>query len=317
MKRWLQIGLILLGVAIFVYMVVITGADALAAILNGERRYLLMALLATGAAQMLSGWRLQVALAAAGNRQLPWRATYHVTLTAQLIGMVVPRILSAVGGKAAALKVYEVDLKRSVPAVLLDNLFDVLVMAPLMLPGFLYATGQLSTSGLITSYGLLAGAFLLLVSWAPAGPQTLRHLNLERIPRLGDSLSTFCERIVQVWPTGQQGRALVLLTAALNGLLAVRFYYIGLALGMETSFIQFLALFPMAQLSLIVALAPGGLGIFDLSWLGLLLLVGAEGAENFAVAQRIYVTVINLFWGCFAILLALTLPRPTVIEELP
>ena len=96
-----------------------------------------------------------------------------------------------------------------------------------------------------------------------------------------------------------------------------RVMLVGSALGLETTLIMFLALFPMAQLSLIVAMAPGGLGVFDLSWLGLLSLLDVTGAENFAVAQRIYVTIINLFWGGFAILLALTLPPPTVIGELP
>ena len=236
-------------------------------------------------------------------------------MTAQLIGMVVPRLVSAVGGKAAALKAYDTDLKESLPAVLLDNIFDVLVMAPLMLPGFLYALGQLSGNGLIISYLLILALLAVMVSWEPAG--WLQQIQFVKLPIIGRHLQSFADRVFQVWPNAKQGRALVFLTTALNGLLALRFYYISLTLGMETTLILFLALFPMAQLSLIIAMAPGGLGVFDLSWLGLLSLVGVEGGESFAVAQRIYVTVINLFWGGFAMLLALTLPRPTVIEELP
>ena len=318
MKRWVQGVLILLGVAIFVYILWHSGRDGLAAVLAGDWRYLLLALLATGVAQMVSGWRLQVALAAvtglddvSARQRWPWRATYHVTLTAQLMGMVMPRLVSTVGGKAAALKAYQTDLRESVPAVLLDNIFDILVMAPLMVPGFLYATGTLNLFGLYAGYGSILLLLLPLLSWRPAEAVWLPRLAyLERLPGLGRRLPMLLARLLIVWPPPAAGRRLLLLTALLNGLLALRFYFISLALGLATTATLFLALYPMAQLSLIVALAPGGLGVFDLSWLGLLSLAAVSGAEHFAVGQRIYVTVINLFWGGMAMGLALTLGRP-------
>ncbi|MCB0013216.1 MAG: flippase-like domain-containing protein, partial [Anaerolineales bacterium] len=318
MKRWVQVVLILLGIAIFIYILWQSGPDGVAAVLAGDWRYLLLALLATGLAQMISGWRLQVALAAvtglddvAARRRWPWRATYHVTLTAQLMGMVVPRLLSTFGGKAAALKAYQTDLRESVPAVLLDNIFDILVMAPLMAPGFLFATGVLNVFGLYAGYGAILLLLLPLLSWRPAEAVWLPRLAyLERVPWLGSRLHVLLARLLIVWPPAAAGRRLLLLTVLLNGFLALRFYFISLALGLVTTATLFLALYPMAQLSLIIALAPGGLGVFDLSWLGLLSLAAVSGAEHFAVAQRIYVTVINLFWGGVAILLALTLGRP-------
>ena len=318
MKRWVQIALVLLGVAIFVYIIWRTGPEGLAAVLAGDWRHLLLALLATGVAQMVSACRLQVALAAvtglegeAAWQRWPWRALYHVTLTAQLMGMVVPRLLSTVGGKAAALKAYQTDLRESVPAVLLDNLFDIVVMAPLVAPGFLFATGKLSVVQLYGSYGLILLLLLPLLSWRPAAAIWLPRLApLAQLPWLGERLCGLLVRLLAVWPRPAAGRRLLLLTVVLNGLLALRFYYISQALGLATTVTLFLALYPMAQLSLIIALAPGGLGVFDLSWLGLLSLAAVAGADGFALAQRIYVTVINLFWGGVAMLLALSLARP-------
>ena len=71
MKRWLQIGLVVLGIGIFIYILATSGPEALAAVFNGDLSYLLLALVATGVAQMISGWRLQVALGAASTDARP------------------------------------------------------------------------------------------------------------------------------------------------------------------------------------------------------------------------------------------------------
>ena len=81
-------------------------------------------------------------------------------------------------------------------------------------------------------------------------------------------------------------------------------------------------------MSLIIAIAPGGLGIFDLGWLGLLQLGGLSQSDaiTFVVAQRAYIFVFVLVWAAFSALLSLTegqgkpvwpLAEPTHDSSLP
>ncbi|MCB9445410.1 MAG: flippase-like domain-containing protein [Ardenticatenaceae bacterium] len=83
---------------------------------------------------------------------------------------------------------------------------------------------------------------------------------------------------------------------------------IGRSIGAPVTLPLLLASYPLVQLSLIVAIAPGGLGIFDAGWLGLLRLGGISEAAAlaFVVAQRAFVFVFVLVWAGFSALLSLT-----------
>jgi uncharacterized membrane protein YbhN (UPF0104 family) len=95
------------------------------------------------------------------------------------------------------------------------------------------------------------------------------------------------------------------LTVLLNLLLGLQYYWIAAAIRLPQPAVLFLAAFPLTQLSLIVAIAPGGLGIFDLSWYGLLLLAGVtdSAATTFVIAQRAAMFVFVLLWAGISALL--------------
>jgi uncharacterized membrane protein YbhN (UPF0104 family) len=94
------------------------------------------------------------------------------------------------------------------------------------------------------------------------------------------------------------------LTVTLNGALALRFYYIAQAISLPEGPALFIAAFPMTQLSLVF----GGLGIYDASWYGVLLLagMGEQAALTFVIAQRAYIFLFILFWTGVSFLLSLT-----------
>jgi uncharacterized membrane protein YbhN (UPF0104 family) len=102
------------------------------------------------------------------------------------------------------------------------------------------------------------------------------------------------------------------LSIVINSALATRFYFIARAAGLNLQplsypWLTFAACFPLTQLSLVIAVTPGGLGIFDASWYGVLLLGGLthQDALTFVVAQRAYIFVFVLIWAGFSVLLSM------------
>ena len=107
--------------------------------------------------------------------------------------------------------------------------------------------------------------------------------------------------------TGQAVRAWTL-TAALNGVLALAFFMMGQAVGLPLPLPLVVAAYPLVQLSLIAAVTPGGLGLFELGWIGLLVLGGVSQSDAvaYSVAPRAYVVVSVLAWAAISLLLSLT-----------
>lgn len=97
------------------------------------------------------------------------------------------------------------------------------------------------------------------------------------------------------------------LSVLLNGAIAACFYYIAQAVGLAYPWPLFAAGFPATQLSLVLAVTPGGLGLFDAGWYGVLLLGGVphQDALTFVIAQRAYVFIFVLIWAGFGTLLSL------------
>jgi uncharacterized membrane protein YbhN (UPF0104 family) len=123
------------------------------------------------------------------------------------------------------------------------------------------------------------------------------HLRfLARLP-LGKGVRLLPERPVSMQVFG--------LTILLNGLLALRFFYVGAAVSLAYSSVLYLAAFPLTQLSLVI----GGLGIFDASWYGVLFLAGLSEQEalTFVIAQRAYIFVYILVWTGVSYLLSLSI----------
>jgi uncharacterized membrane protein YbhN (UPF0104 family) len=134
---------------------------------------------------------------------------------------------------------------------------------------------------------------------------------LRRIPWLAKRLD-FGDN--QPIPSAQDALVTLSWSVLLNGIIAASFYGIGRSIGAPVTLPLLLASYPLVQLSLIIAIAPGGLGIFDAGWLGLLRLGGISEAAAlaFVVAQRAFVVVFVLIWAGFSALLSLTVKPDTI-----
>lgn len=314
MNRWLRFSLYLLSIVLFAWIMWRGGVEAWQKILDGERDALLAALMLHGLAGVLSAVRLRlVAQALAGREVAPWWRFYHLNMTARALGLVLPRSVSTLGGKSVALRALGIPLKRSLWSIFVDNLFDVLLLAALAVPAIIFLQGRIEVGTFLL---LIAGVWLLLgggLWWGTATDRLATLLSrLRKIPWLARKLNW--DSAVILLPSPSQSVFALFLTLLLNGAIALSYYFIGRAVHTPATWPIFLAIFPVTQLSLIVAIAPGGLGIFDLGWLGLLLLAGVPEADVniFVPAQRAYVIGFVLVWTGVATLLSLATEKLTV-----
>jgi len=153
-----------------------------------------------------------------------------------------------------------------------------------------------------------------VMAWLLATHRLLPLLRqLARIPWLARRVKL--DQLQSLLPDA--GTAVITLawTVLLNLLLTLTYVLIARALRITIPFALMLAVFPIVQLSLIIAIAPGGLGIFDLGWLGLLVLGGQPQADatTFTVAQRAYITVFVLIWTAVSWALSFT-ERPKELD---
>jgi uncharacterized membrane protein YbhN (UPF0104 family) len=230
--------------------------------------------------------------------------------------------LSGVGGKAAGLNRLGLSLPRALWVVMLDNLFDIFVLAALGIPAFLFLTKAINLSIFIALCVAALVILALLLFWGTDPKHAASLLGqLTRIRWLAEKLKLREIETGSLLPP--QKIALIALgwSIALNFVLALSFYFMGDAVRLEANWSAFLASYPLAQLSLIIALAPGGLGIFDLGWLGLLQLSGVpeSAALTYVIAQRAYVTIYVLILAGVGMLVSLVSPmkNPTDSERNP
>jgi uncharacterized membrane protein YbhN (UPF0104 family) len=311
MKRWLRLGLQLISLVLFGLILVWGGSEAWQQVAAGDLEYILVSLLFLGFATMMSAARLQLMARSTTGRELaPWPRFYYLNMTVRALGLVVPRTLSTLGGKSAGLAGFGVSLRRSVWIVMLDNAFDLLVLGILAVPALLYLRNRDAAGELLV---LSVGLIVILASglWWITGPGRARLLMrwLERVPRLASALHLDPEKISDLLPPRPVALEALGLTILLNAAIAICFYHIARAVGMAHPWTVFVAGFPITQLSLILAVTPGGLGLFDAGWYGVLLLAGVpnQDALTFVIAQRAYIFIFVLVWAGFSVLLSLAL----------
>jgi uncharacterized membrane protein YbhN (UPF0104 family) len=309
-KRWLRLVLQLLSLALFGLILWSGGVEPWQQILHSAPEDILVAFLLVGAATVLSATRLRIMVhSMVGRRLASWPHYYYLNMTARALGLVVPRSLSNLGGKSVALRALGVSLKRAVWLVMIDNLLDLMLLGVLMIPGLVFLRGLITPGSFV---GLALGLTLTLTGalwWGTAAGRWLPLTRwLKRFPWLGSALRVDPEGAANVLPSRSTALQALGLTALLNGALAVGFYYIALAVGITSPWLIFAAGFPITQLSLVISVTPGGLGLFDAGWYGVLLLGGVPRGEalTFVVAQRTFLSVFVLVWAGFSTLLSLT-----------
>jgi uncharacterized protein (TIRG00374 family) len=86
---------------------------------------------------------------------------------------------------------------------------------------------------------------------------------------------------------------ILMLTIGKYALLTIRFWFIGIAIGIHMTFFQGLFLVPFVQLAALVNLTPGGLGVVEMTSYGALALIGAPDSKIllFLLVQRVVISL--------------------------
>jgi uncharacterized membrane protein YbhN (UPF0104 family) len=308
-KYWLRLSLQLLSLILFGLLLWWGGTDAWQHILSGNPQDILIACLLLGMASILAAFRLKLMSRAVTGQNLgPWRRFYYVNMTTRAAGLIIPRSLSTFAGKPVALGALGTSIKRAFWTVLLDNSFDLILLGAWLPPSLFFLRDQTSALEAII---LATGSTLLLtcgIWWATAAGRLSPVTNrLKRIPWIATILPIRLDNIEKLMPS----RSIVLqslgLSVLINSVLAARYHYIAQAVGLTYPWPIFVASFPITQLSLVLAVTPGGLGVFDASWYGVLLLGGVshQDAITFVIAQRAYIFIFVLIWAGVSTLLSL------------
>lgn len=312
MNRWLRWGLQLVSVLLFGLILWWAGPDAWQQVVTGAPKHLILALLMLGLASMASAARLQlIAIGIAGQRLPAWPRFYHLTMTTRALGLVIPRSVSILAGKSMGLRAFGVPLRRAAWIVLVDNAFDLCLLGLLVIPGLFFLRRAAPTSllaGLAFSLTLILAG---IIWWATAEKRWQSVVGwLSRLPRLSSALHL--ELDGPLVPMTQAAAVQALgLSIVLNLALVFCYYHVARAIGLSQAWPLFAASFPITQLSLALAITPGGLGLFDASWYGVLSLGGVPQQEalNLVVAQRAYLFVFVLLWAGFSVLLTFAADR--------
>ena len=226
----------------------------------------------------------------------------HYFMIGRAIGLVIPMDISDLGVRTMSLKMdHSVSVKRASYSVYLDRAFDLIVTVIFLAPSVLFIAGTVSARLCVALYAaVFAVGFLCFVF---LGRQSMRALQwffqllfklVCRIPWVGrrvggESNVDWLDSagIAHIAP------GLFLISGAKLMCMVLRYYSIAVAIGITLSFEDVTAFVPSAQFAALFALTPGGLGIADWSWSGLLykIGVGKQSIVPYLISLRLVIAL--------------------------
>jgi len=210
---------------------------------------------------------------------------FYYFMCGRAVGLVLPMDISDFGVRTMSLKFdHAVSIGKASYSVYLDRTFDVLMAGLFLVPSVLWIAGTIQPGTGLILFGI---AFVAgMVCFAFFGQQTMAVISLVfhalfraacKIPWVGRRVEFETEsRLLAGGNFGGIASWLYLLSAIKFFFTAMRFVSIGLAVGLGLGARDILLFVPGAQFAAFFALTPGGLGIADWSWSGLLYKIGAD-----------------------------------------
>lgn len=294
-RAWAKFPLqILLGVTLMGGLMLWLGLDALPILLHIRSWPLVGALACTVVVVACIGLRWRTLVRTISGCDLPLRESCRYFLWNRTLGFLIPKDLSDLGGRTALLTTrHGIPVPRAVASVLLDRLFDLTLPLLLLGPALLFLTDTVDGKRFIL--GLLGLPLIACATLSVAGKAIIT-----RTASLYSKATAWAwQRFPQTrrWPMPPQFPVLSGATLSCAfGLSALKFYATALrfacyarALDLDISPAIFVAGTPITQLSFLLALTPGGLGVLEATWYGILTYthVSERAIAPFLLAQRV------------------------------
>ncbi|MFZ1947970.1 MAG: lysylphosphatidylglycerol synthase transmembrane domain-containing protein [bacterium] len=230
------------------------------------------------------------------------RSLFYYFMLGRVLGLVVPMEIGDFGARTLSLKAgHSVPIGRASYSVYLDRTFDVVVSAILLVPSALFILGVV---GRDAGLAIGAGAFAAgLACFALLGRQTMELVvalfrlllgAICKVPGIRTRVNARAE--IEALECARH-RSVAVKLYLLSGLkflfTALRFGAVALAMDLGAGVADMVLFAPGAQFALVFSVTPGGLGVVDWSWLGLLLKIGVPRSDGvpYLVTQRISVLI--------------------------
>jgi uncharacterized protein (TIRG00374 family) len=227
---------------------------------------------------------------------------YQWLMNSYVVGLFVPSDASLVGVRTFFMKQYK-DIKTSTAflSVLLDRLFDVVVLMVVIVSALLLLIGNNRLEMLVIPL-VMVGLLFMFIMWKNDEVFALllkiyfRTINLVlRIPILRKWKKFEVIEAFQYTPLKRKTVCGLMAWSFLKYIfIALRFYSIGLVFGITFTFFDAFFAASLVQLAGFINVTPGGLGIIEMGSYGALKVIGTShpDAVVFVVGQRVLVSCI-------------------------
>lgn len=234
-----------------------------------------------------------------GKKVASWIEYYHYFIISRTLGFILPKDITDLISRSVWLKrSHGLTMHQSGTTVIFDRLFDTLtafVFLLAVLPFWLGWVNAACSLGLLIGFALVIGILFY-------------YVNTQVFSILSLSINT-CFRYIYRLPPFRKRSAKLLTISNLNPDVVLHAYFVSLTkfcftagrlilfaitLNIPISPLLILLGTPLGQLTYLFAFTPGGLGIFEAGWFGILKFgnVSTENAMAFVVGQRILTIVL-------------------------
>ncbi len=197
-------------------------------------------------------------------------------------------------------KMEGIELKRGVGGIFFERLIDVIFAALLAVPAVLFVSGAVSGKSALAIGGVLLAVLFVVFVWRNAAMlHSVRRLFFALLPFFTKvpglrQFSRFADTMRDIEQVQLLGRGtlaqLFALTLGRYIAMWMRLVFFAMAIGVSIPPGVLFAGLPIGQLTLVVGLTPGGLGLLEGGWYAVLAAVGIsqQTAATFLLGRRVY-----------------------------
>jgi uncharacterized protein (TIRG00374 family) len=231
---------------------------------------------------------------------------YRSLVDSYAIGKIIPMDVSLLGLRSYYLKRFQnITMSTAIFSVLLDRFLDLILFSMMALPSFLFISKVASITQSMLVFLLLLNVQGFIIFWKKGETfyfflwlyRTFLVHWLSKIPFLRARISEGAKAGMEIHPFHFPSVVRIMAWNYIKYVfLCLRFFFTGLALEIHIPLVSSFFFMPLVQLSGLINITPGGLGVVELGTYGALLLMEIPKPQVlvFVFGQRILLFFIFL-----------------------